>query len=267
MKRHERSLTRPRTAAVAIGRPRSVTTWTDGWPASIRCGTRPGSPTRCTSASTSSRISGSVPWASSARSHRADVRGSSLPWPCGDGRTAPLSVASLRRIHATLTSALNTAVRRGLIERNPAVHRGAAADPAAPGGDLVRRRARPVPHRRRGRPLAPAVPAARPGRAAQGRGGRASLAGRGPQPGTAPRRAVGGQGRRTLGDRPAEVRLRRPHGRTGRRDLPQAALARSPSTARHPARRPGRSRSPSWSSPPRGANRSTPATSRGTSTA
>ena len=32
----------------------------------------------------------------------------------------PLSVASVRRIHATLTSALNTAVRRGLVERNPA---------------------------------------------------------------------------------------------------------------------------------------------------
>jgi integrase len=31
-----------------------------------------------------------------------------------------LSVASLRRIHATLMSALNTAVRRGLIDRNPA---------------------------------------------------------------------------------------------------------------------------------------------------
>jgi integrase len=32
----------------------------------------------------------------------------------------PLSVATLRRIHATLMSALNTAVRRGLIDRNPA---------------------------------------------------------------------------------------------------------------------------------------------------
>src|SRR5688572_15826765 len=31
-----------------------------------------------------------------------------------------LSVATLRRIHATLMSAMNTAVRRGLIERNPA---------------------------------------------------------------------------------------------------------------------------------------------------
>jgi integrase len=31
-----------------------------------------------------------------------------------------LSVATLRRIHATLRSALNTAVKRGLIERNPA---------------------------------------------------------------------------------------------------------------------------------------------------
>src|SRR4051794_35175198 len=31
-----------------------------------------------------------------------------------------LSVATLRRIHATLMSALNTAVRRGLLERNPA---------------------------------------------------------------------------------------------------------------------------------------------------
>ena len=36
----------------------------------------------------------------------------------GDGR--PLSVATLRRIHATLTSALNTAVRRGELDRNPA---------------------------------------------------------------------------------------------------------------------------------------------------
>lgn len=36
-----------------------------------------------------------------------------------DGVTS-LSVSTLRRIHATLTSALNTAVRRGLIERNPA---------------------------------------------------------------------------------------------------------------------------------------------------
>src|SRR4051794_18381375 len=33
----------------------------------------------------------------------------------------PLSAATLRRIHATLMSALNTAVRRGLIDRNPAV--------------------------------------------------------------------------------------------------------------------------------------------------
>ena len=33
---------------------------------------------------------------------------------------SPLAVATLRRIHATLTSALNTAVRRGLLERNPA---------------------------------------------------------------------------------------------------------------------------------------------------
>jgi integrase len=38
----------------------------------------------------------------------------------GEDRGQPLSVATLRRIHATLTSALNTAVRRGLIERNPA---------------------------------------------------------------------------------------------------------------------------------------------------
>lgn len=35
----------------------------------------------------------------------------------GDG----LSVATLRRVHATLMSALNTATRRGLIDRNPAV--------------------------------------------------------------------------------------------------------------------------------------------------
>lgn len=34
---------------------------------------------------------------------------------------APLSVASLRRIHATLTSALNAAVKQGLLDRNPAV--------------------------------------------------------------------------------------------------------------------------------------------------
>src|SRR4051794_40026799 len=32
----------------------------------------------------------------------------------------PISVSTVRRIHATLTSALNTAVRRGLIERTPA---------------------------------------------------------------------------------------------------------------------------------------------------
>jgi len=32
----------------------------------------------------------------------------------------PLSVATLRRVHATLMSALNTATRRGLIDRNPA---------------------------------------------------------------------------------------------------------------------------------------------------
>lgn len=37
-----------------------------------------------------------------------------------EARVRPLSHASLRRIHATLTSALNTAVRRGLLERNPA---------------------------------------------------------------------------------------------------------------------------------------------------
>lgn len=35
-----------------------------------------------------------------------------------DGK--PLSVSSLRRIHATFMSAMNTAVRRGLLERNPA---------------------------------------------------------------------------------------------------------------------------------------------------
>jgi hypothetical protein len=35
-------------------------------------------------------------------------------------RQRPVSVATLRRIHATLMSALNTAVRRGLIDRNPA---------------------------------------------------------------------------------------------------------------------------------------------------
>jgi hypothetical protein len=33
----------------------------------------------------------------------------------------PLAVAPLRRIHATLTGALNTAVERGLLDRNPAV--------------------------------------------------------------------------------------------------------------------------------------------------
>src|SRR4051812_16572849 len=32
----------------------------------------------------------------------------------------PLSIATIRRIHATLMSAFNTAVRRGLLERNPA---------------------------------------------------------------------------------------------------------------------------------------------------
>src|SRR3954451_7084417 len=32
----------------------------------------------------------------------------------------PISVATARRIHATLTSALNTAVRQGLMQRNPA---------------------------------------------------------------------------------------------------------------------------------------------------
>ena len=38
-----------------------------------------------------------------------------------DGRGGrPLSVSSLRRIHATLMSAMNTAVRRGLLDRNPA---------------------------------------------------------------------------------------------------------------------------------------------------
>jgi integrase len=37
------------------------------------------------------------------------------------GRTRPVSVATLRRVHGTLTSAMTTAVRRGLIDRNPAV--------------------------------------------------------------------------------------------------------------------------------------------------
>lgn len=37
-----------------------------------------------------------------------------------DEHARPLSVSTLRRIQATLMSALNTAVRRGLIERNPA---------------------------------------------------------------------------------------------------------------------------------------------------
>lgn len=38
----------------------------------------------------------------------------------GGGRGRPLSVSTLHRIHATLMSALNTAARRGLIDRNPA---------------------------------------------------------------------------------------------------------------------------------------------------
>lgn len=38
-----------------------------------------------------------------------------------DRRGRPLSPASIRRIHATLMSALNTAVRRGMLDRNPAV--------------------------------------------------------------------------------------------------------------------------------------------------
>src|SRR6478672_8393784 len=38
----------------------------------------------------------------------------------GDEHARPLSVSTRRRIQATLMSALNTAVRRGLIERNPA---------------------------------------------------------------------------------------------------------------------------------------------------
>ncbi|MFC5179405.1 tyrosine-type recombinase/integrase [Nocardioides taihuensis] len=37
-----------------------------------------------------------------------------------DSRDRPISAATLRRIHATLMSALNTAVKRGLIDRNPA---------------------------------------------------------------------------------------------------------------------------------------------------
>ncbi|GAA0989525.1 Putative prophage phiRv2 integrase [Nocardioides aquaticus] len=35
-------------------------------------------------------------------------------------RGRPITVSTLRRVHATLMSAMNTAVRRGLIERNPA---------------------------------------------------------------------------------------------------------------------------------------------------
>ncbi|MFK5645113.1 tyrosine-type recombinase/integrase [Ornithinimicrobium sp. LYQ121] len=40
-----------------------------------------------------------------------------LSHPSGQG---PVSAATLHRVHATLMSALNTAVRRGLLERNPA---------------------------------------------------------------------------------------------------------------------------------------------------
>jgi hypothetical protein len=36
------------------------------------------------------------------------------------GRERPVGPTTMRRIHATLNSALNTAVRRGLIRRNPA---------------------------------------------------------------------------------------------------------------------------------------------------
>jgi hypothetical protein len=36
------------------------------------------------------------------------------------GRERPIGPTTMRRIHATLDSALNTAVRRGLIRRNPA---------------------------------------------------------------------------------------------------------------------------------------------------
>jgi hypothetical protein len=36
------------------------------------------------------------------------------------GRERPIGPTTMRRIHATLNSALNTAVRRGLIRRNPA---------------------------------------------------------------------------------------------------------------------------------------------------
>ena len=39
--------------------------------------------------------------------------------PDGHGET-PLSIASLRQVHATLASALNTAVKRGLVGANPA---------------------------------------------------------------------------------------------------------------------------------------------------
>lgn len=38
-----------------------------------------------------------------------------------DGRSRPVSTATRRRVHATLNSALGTAVRRGLIDRNPAI--------------------------------------------------------------------------------------------------------------------------------------------------
>ena len=94
-------------------------------------------------------------------------------------RGVPLSVASVRCIHATLTSALSTAVRRGLIERNPAATVELPPVRRPTGRDLVRGRPRPLPRRRRGRPAAPAVPAARSGGAAPRRGGGAAMARRG----------------------------------------------------------------------------------------
>ena len=76
-----------------------------------------------------------------------------------EARRQPLSAKTLQRILATLRSALGTAVKRGLITRNPAVtvelpkperYRAEGVDPG---------RGRPVPPRHRGRPLRAALPA------------------------------------------------------------------------------------------------------------
>ncbi len=112
-----------------------------------------------------------------------------------DKRATPLSAATLTRVHATLMSALGTAVRRGLLARNPAetveLPTSSRRQTAVWSAQQLAR----VPGRdRRRRPLS-ALDAAQPLRAAQGRGCGVAVERRRPRARHTARPATAGRGR------------------------------------------------------------------------